>query len=84
MVQSAQQTTPEKTSSEKNPYFIAYDDVPSGYNSAAFNEYLRKFQAILIKIWPYINRMLNFIVFDGLRFMKSFIKYALRQIGILK
>jgi len=74
----------EKKDTIKNPYFLSYEENASGFNKSAVHEYTRLGQSAILKAWPYVHKALTFIVFDGLRFFKSFMRYALRQIGILK
>lgn len=66
----------------ESPYFLTYKEFGRNPDS---NNLLDKIIAFIIytlkKIWPTINKLFNWAFFDGLRLLKTFVKYAVRQIG---
>lgn len=68
----------------QNGYFPS----DSNYNQSEFKSKLKRwwdtFQYRARQVWPWVYRLINFVVYEIIKVLKAIVKIAMQQIGLMK
>jgi len=53
-------------------------------SSQRFKKYWENFQYRARQVWPWVQRLINFIVYEIIKVLKAIVRIALSQIGLMK
>ncbi len=72
--------------SRESSYFENSSSRNSQLNSfkKRLQNFWQKFQYYARKIWPWIYRLINFLVYETLKVLKAIVKIGLQQVGLMK
>ena len=78
-------STPQINESQESSYF------ENSYKNSEINSFEKKlqrfwqgFQYYARQVWPWIYRLINFLVYNTLKVLKAIVKIGLQQIGLMK
>lgn len=76
---------PKDTSqTNQSQVFEGSDFTPSANFLSRLKKIWQAFQYYARQVWPYINRLLNFIAYEVLKVIRGIVKIGLKQIGMFK
>ncbi len=77
--------TPLATPNSSPEYFT--QDNQSEFKSAntqRLKQFWESFQYYARQVWPWVQRLINFIVYEIIKVLKAIVRIALTQIGLMK
>lgn len=48
------------------------------------NKFWQAFQYYARQVWPWINRLINFLVYETIKVIRGIVKIGLQQVGLFK
>lgn len=76
---------PPVVSSQPQNYF---DGESKNELAISFQQKLKRFwenfQYYARQVWPWVNRLINFIVYEIIKVLKAIVRIALSQVGLMK
>lgn len=79
-------TNPVNDSQIANSGYFPEDKIDYSANSFSnrIKRYYTGFLYYLDKVWPWIQRLINFLAYEIIRVLKAIVRIGLQQVGLMK
>ncbi|MBP7832940.1 MAG: hypothetical protein KA035_04185 [Candidatus Levybacteria bacterium] len=65
-------------------YFEKSQSEFKAVNTQRFKRFWEVFQYRARQVWPWVQRLINFVVYEIIKVLKAIVRIALSQIGLMK
>jgi hypothetical protein len=74
------------SSLKPSPFFQELEEktVRSEKITLVITKFFQSFGYYLRQVWPYIYRLINFLVYETIKVIKGIVKIAIQQVGMFK
>jgi hypothetical protein len=80
-----QETDPQgQIIQSQNAQYFPEEGSPQDSFSGKLKKYWQTFEYYARQIWPWIYRLINFLIYNTLKVLKAIVKIGLQQTGLIK
>lgn len=80
--------TPQPEVTQSTPSSSYFLKEKEDFNNNSFKVKLRKywdaFQYYARQVWPYVYRLINFLVYETIKVIRAIVRIGLQQVGLFK